>query len=317
MWWTWLLLACGPPSVAEVASTCGDCHTVQAEQFAASAHTSATTSPVFQALRADADDVGLGGQCDGCHLPVSANSTGFGCVTCHSAVGHRGVGDGKLVHDPWGGVQASVGAQVNAPHALDVSGFLSQPELCGACHDATGPGVFVERPFEHWQAGGGSETCQDCHMGAGDELSHRSRVWDDPVPWFDAALELEVDDRDVEVRARHVGHAVPDGASFVRSVKVIAWDGDQVVPWANGETWWLSSRAYRNGLPTYDMLGADEVRTNHVLSGQPRRRRLVRRPTRVCVEIQRYDPGLVAALGLERLEAGDPHQVACVPPRDP
>jgi hypothetical protein len=315
MRWVWVgMLGCGPPSVAEVAERCGDCHVAQAAAFEASPHARAGGSEVFEALRAalPAED---GAGCQACHLPSTGTDRGLSCVSCHAAVGHAGASDGRLVYDPWGGVQVAPGSTARAPHAIDDAGFLAEASLCGTCHDASGPGPFRESPYQHWAASPAADdgvSCQGCHMPKVDGVSgHAPAVSDDPAGWFGPVVSMSWQGEELAVESLHGGHALPDGASFLRRVEVVARREGQTVPWVGEPRWWLSSRASRGGREV-ELLAADGVVDHHLLPGEVRRRSAGGSVDQVCVVYQRYDPGLVEALGLGPEAAGPVVEVACL-----
>jgi len=132
---------------------------------------------------------------------------------------------------PKGGVDAGV-------HRSRRSGLLRSPELCGTCHEVTGPELFVEPTLSEYLASGVTMSCVDCHMPRHkNQTSHRF-VGLDP-PWgapeaahtqaadearalLAAALAIRGrrdDDRcTIEVTNIGAGHDVPTGATFLRAI---------------------------------------------------------------------------------------------------
>lgn len=160
-----VLAGCGSslPSAQETGD-CASCHPQQAQELAASRHSSASTSPAFTALRAQAGSNAT--FCVTCHQPDGA-SAGLTCLTCHTAIGNQADQNGQLLWNASGPVEVGDATGLNAPHAVQATGFLTSSDLCATCHDVNGPGAFHERPFESWQqspAAKVGQQCQACHL---------------------------------------------------------------------------------------------------------------------------------------------------------
>lgn len=252
------------PSDGVVASRCGTCHSEQYEAWSSSRHGNSDDSPVFLALLPRVEEswgATARARCEGCHRPTHTRDAVITCISCHAATGNRG-GDGSILLSG----DLTIGgpsAISDAPHVVRQSELLGAPDLCGSCHELTGPGLFVEPTHteyrESWAADEGV-SCADCHMpdrglgpvadGATTERARRGHgfVGFDP-PWgasedearraaeatrelLAAALELEIEQvgEALEVRLvnRGAGHNVPTGASWLRDlwVDVELEDGD-------------------------------------------------------------------------------------------
>lgn len=275
-----LLTACladlGERSVGAHAGRCGDCHADHSEAFATSRHAAAATSPLFVALRAEAQATAeLGSFCDRCHAP--AGGDGLSCVTCHGAAGAHGDGNGALIDDPTGPVRGPFGGN-DGPHASERSDFLTDSQLCAACHQVDGPGAFHETPYDHWarsQAAERGERCQDCHQSPTPGVATkrpRAPIVDggpprpigdhgfvglqtDPVALLRAGVTLQSIPGGVRL-TNHAGHALPDGAAFTRELWLQGRTaaGDYLDPVVA-----LHPQLTMGGRPTHDPLHADRV----------------------------------------------------------
>ncbi len=170
------------------AETCGECHPVHFAEWRESMHAYAAHSPVFDAmaLRAYRDASGeIGTFCTGCHTPLGAldgesglstaetrsvrSLEGITCSVCHQAVDHSSiVGNAGLVLDSNAPIQAPHSDAIDERHAVEEGNLLTQPALCGSCHDVFKyPGLLVEQAYtEHLESPSAvsGTTCQDCHM---------------------------------------------------------------------------------------------------------------------------------------------------------
>jgi len=266
----------GPRSVGAHAGRCGSCHPDHAEAYSGSRHAHAATSPLFVALRADAEArQGLGSFCDGCHAPDGGD--GISCATCHAAAGAHGEGNGALIADPTGPVRGPFGARDDGPHASERSDFLTDSQLCASCHQVRGPGAFHESPHDHWQrsaAADRGERCQDCHQSpTPGQATPRPRaplaadgpprpVSDhgfvglqvDPGVLLAAGLQLRATDDGVRLTNR-AGHRLPDGAAFTRELWLQGRTEGQWLP----ATVPLHPELLAGGVPTDDPLIVDEI----------------------------------------------------------
>lgn len=240
----------GLPSTAE--RECASCHADHAAGFESSAHARAAESPVFQALlpRVEASwGAAARARCVSCHTPDHGDDAAISCVSCHTAVGNRGVSDGRLVLDLDAPIMGPF-AGANAPHRTRTSGLLTSSDLCSTCHEVSGPDVFVERTgTEHASAvmATNAPACVSCHVPAIDDgpvapggiarprHDHRF-VGVDPAWGASAqerqaatsasrallatALELRIVNRSVELENVGAAHAVPTGVAFLRDVWV-------------------------------------------------------------------------------------------------
>ncbi len=243
---------------------CASCHPSQHDAWRLSGHATGGSSPVFKAMLPHVEaawGVGARQRCESCHEPGHAPDGGIGCVSCHAAVGNRETADGQLHVDltaPIGGPFAD--ASPSEAHGSRRSPFLGAPDLCGTCHEVTGPELFVEPTFAEFHASpaaAAGATCQSCHMpalapgpavpgGATRALASHAFVGFDP-PWGASESEasaaasatrellaaaLQLDARAVpaesgegaafEVSLAHgaAGHAVPTGLGMVRDIHV-------------------------------------------------------------------------------------------------
>ncbi|MFT4627506.1 MAG: hypothetical protein ACI8PZ_006191 [Myxococcota bacterium] len=324
------VMACMEPrSVGALAEDCASCHVDHGAAFNASAHGDAAGSALFGALRAEALEAGgepLAGQCDACHSP-GPSGDGIGCVTCHAAAGNQGTHDGRLVLDLRGPVRGPTGRADGAPHDTLQGSFLGAAELCGTCHDSTGPPGFVESPFEHWSrspAAAAGIGCQDCHMspipgeaapadrapivptGAARPVhDHRvvglSRDPRDAAALLAGVLDLDLRGAEATLTSRALGHSVPDGASFLREVvlDLEALDDHGVV--LDRTRGWLSAAMSRKGRPTPSPVRADALEQRSLAPGESRRWTV---PTagasrvRACVRFRAIREDLAAHLSL-------------------
>ncbi len=330
--------ACGaappePSSAGALAARCGECHAVQAEAHGRAAHVRAGRSEVFVALRARAvDDLGPATAefCDACHRPESGRhggalgpdgqSDGLSCVSCHAARGNLGVKNGQLLHDLDGPVRGPVrppgvrSAATGELHPTRASEYLQSADLCGTCHEVDGPAGFSEAPYTHWRASPAAAegtSCQACHFAA--PFGHAPGDLDALASTVArlTLLGVDADGVDVELAHQGTGHPLPDGASFLRTLDVVA-------RWPGGEA--------RAGLAARLWLGADEVvvpseadrvEVRALQPGERRRLRLEGRvpagaEVEVCLEHRRYRPELLVALGLEASLGGEARRLVCV-----
>lgn len=338
-----------PRSVGAHEDLCGDCHPDQAAELEEGALADTVSTALFQALRDEIDaQLGVAGTtlCDRCHLPLVGDDHGLSCATCHAAVGNTGPGDGLLLFDLAGPVRGPTGfTDPRSPHDVLAGGFANDSALCGTCHDVNVTAGFHETPFAHWRDAeplrdGGS--CVDCHMSpvpgvdrrglpgdlapianlpgldARPQSDHRfiglNRDLDDAIALLGRAASLSVvregDEFVVTVRNLGLGHALPDGASFLRELWVEARDGDG---WL-GERAWLSTRLTRDGVEVADPVLADAQVRGAVPVGGARVLRL-RGDTpsaEVCLRFRQVRPDLLAHLGLDPELAGPVREVVCV-----
>src|SRR5204862_829043 len=102
------------------------------------------------------------------HTPEHSPDAGIGCVSCHAAIGNHATRDGMLAVDldvPLSGPFAD--AEPTEAHGSRSDGFLISPDLCGTCHELTGPNLVNEPTLTEFQASPQASaglTCIDCHM---------------------------------------------------------------------------------------------------------------------------------------------------------
>lgn len=229
------------------ASACASCHSEHASELSRSAHGRSADSPLFTAMLPEVEGAwgpGARARCVSCHAREEVEDAVVSCALCHRAVGRRG-GDGQVVLDGDLPV-ASSRDESSAPHATRTTGLLRAPELCGSCHELTGPELFVEPTLSEHLASPLSEVkaCADCHLpeveGDGEPRHRHDFVGVDP-PWgadeveataaaadslalWRSGLALRwVQDGDaLRVEVENVGatHRIPTGATWLRDVWV-------------------------------------------------------------------------------------------------
>ena len=335
-------------SVAAVQDQCQDCHPDQATAMATGVKAQAADSALFQALRAEVQaELGAGAValCDRCHTPEVGTDHGLSCATCHAAVGHQAPENGLLIFDLRGPVRGPTGqADPRAPHAVAAGGIANDSALCGTCHDVTGLAGFEESPYAHWSASPAAAAgtgCVDCHMSPVpgedralhaevtgpaadlDDLAPRSLadhrfvgLNGDPeqaVALLARAVELELTLQGDEVRVlvhnRNAGHALPDGASYLRELWVeVADDSGPLDP-----PTWLSTRLTRDGQEVASPTLAD-TQVRGAVEPLGSLELLLPRATgtvRACLYFRAIRPDLLEHLGLDPELAGPVWEVAC------
>ncbi len=242
------------------ASACGSCHTTEYADWSSSRLAKSGTSPLFTALAASAGQAwgaAARTRCETCHQPDFAGDHSIGCAACHAATGNLASRDGLLTVDldePIDGPFTD--PQPTPAHGSRVGGFIDSPDLCGTCHEVTGPGLFHETTLDEYAAFAGADAasatpnggCAGCHMPAVDpgpvalgETMSRPRsshafVGFDPawgasasVAASAAASTLTLLQTGLALTATRAGnafdvsltntagHAIPTGIAFVRS----------------------------------------------------------------------------------------------------
>lgn len=313
LWLALGLVACQSGSIGAHQADCAQCHSQQAEDFAASQLSQSATSPLFVALLAETEAVHgetSAALCESCHAPTVGHEEGLSCASCHAAVGNRVAENGELVHNLSGPVRGPTGSAPGAPHDTLAGVFANSSELCGTCHDVAGPAGFEESPYAHWleaptQQSPAPQGCADCHMQQGHRFEGLWSTGADQLLASAMRLELarEGGELVVTVHNDNPGHRLPDGASYLRRLSVNI-DGQATI--------WLSTRLQREGSQVYSPNLADaqiqgsipplESRTWTVTSPEQ---------TRVCVVFQAIEPGLLQHLGLAPELAGPEVEVLC------
>jgi hypothetical protein len=153
------------------AAACGSCHTTESAAWSGSRLQASGTSPVFAALSSRAAKAWgdeAESRCVSCHQPGYGGDHGIGCVACHSASGNLGNRDGLLVVDTSAPISGPFANPISTPaHGSQAYSFLESPDLCGTCHQVTGPKLFVEptlSEFERSPAASTGASCATCHM---------------------------------------------------------------------------------------------------------------------------------------------------------
>jgi hypothetical protein len=291
------------------ASACGSCHTTEYSAWSSSRLASSGASPVFAALSArvaTAWGEDARSRCVTCHEPGFGGDHGIGCVSCHSATGNLATRDGLLSVDPSGPVSGPFADPLATPaHGSRTYGFLESPELCGTCHELTGPRLFHETTLSEFDASGvvaSGASCATCHMPeiesgpiALGETQARVRkdhsfVGVDP-PWGAtpdvaaraASRTLALLRAGIGLTAtragagldialvNRAGHAVPTGIVFLRGVWV-----DVELTGSDGKTVELSaivdlgSQPTSNGMPVALVTEADAVKSRGLAPGETR-----------------------------------------------
>lgn len=329
-WLTLALTGClpdlGPRSAAAHAAACASCHPDHAASFARSRHADASSSALFGALRDRAErELAAGALCDRCHAPAG---DALDCLTCHAAAGHVEPRNGALIADPTGPVRGPWG-DTNGPHA-SAPGPVSDSALCGTCHDQDAFAGFREHPFATWEtspAAARGERCQDCHFSPVPGLPAERPVGSvsiggraqRPISPHDAPGLIG--DRAVELIARGArltrtpdgvalenltGHALPDGASFLRELWLESrdeqgWTGDRRP---------LHAALFAGAEPTWDPIAADRVVGRGVAPGETREERFPADALEVCLRFRSVAEPLARALELPVPVAST---IVCVP----
>ena len=220
------------------AEQCGWCHTEEYAEWSASRHRTSWTNATLQAgYIVEPQDF-----CVYCHAPLAEQTAevlanrawyraqhprtpaapvparlaepyaaeGVTCVACHWRAGQ--------LHGPTG--------PEDAAHPVSAAAELRDAAFCAGCHEFNMPEghdgtvSFTDEPmqktYSEWQAWGGPETCQDCHMPGG---AHTFRGANDR-----ALLEASVDVAAVRtpeglllcLESVGVGHHLPTGDLFRR-----------------------------------------------------------------------------------------------------
>lgn len=292
------LEAPAPPEAAPgvTASRCGACHSEQHEAWSSSRHGNSGSSPIFAAMLpvvAERCGTWARDRCVACHQPGHTTDAVVTCISCHAATGNRG-GDGSVILQE-GLIVGSPGAATDGPHAVRESELLAAPDLCGSCHELTGPGLFVEPTHSEYRASWAAEdgvSCADCHMpdrepgpvaeGSTNVRPRRdhSFIGFDP-PWgadadeaeraanatrslLASALELELrlvgDALEVRLTNRGAGHNVPTGASWMRDLWVdVELEADDGERWTEARVLELGARPIRGEREVPLAMGADRI----------------------------------------------------------
>lgn len=324
----------GPPPAGATAAECGACHPVQHEEWSASRHASSGRSPVYTAMLPavrEAWGAGAEARCVGCHEPAHSDDRVITCVSCHAAVGNRRTADGALVLDTTLPPAGPFG-DGEPPHGARPSTFLSAPELCGTCHQVTGPALFDEPTYDEYLASPVAEVglgCADCHMpslpaapiadGAPRSRRRRSHRFDGVDPAWGAgpearrdaearaaallaeALSLRVepapDGFDVVLENTGAGHHVPTGLGLLRDLWVdVVVDGD---PYPRVLE--LGHRPTRNGAPVPLPTQADGFEPRALAPGEQLRARVGGREVEATLRARAVRHDALEALGLGAL----------------
>lgn len=224
-----LRIAAGEPGLS--ASGCTVCHAKEGREWARSRHRYAYSNEIFLLGYTQEPSA----RCIGCHAPLVEQARELE----DAQEGLRGtvaaVPPGALVHE---GITCAVchvrdGAVLTARpvsgamHAVTPLPELRDSRFCANCHQfrftrrgkhgRSELGSPMQTTYDEWQAyleGGGSKTCQDCHMPGG---SHAFLGAHDEET-LQGALRMEVDECQSRVRVWtvDVGHQLPTGDVFRR-----------------------------------------------------------------------------------------------------
>ncbi|MFO0722700.1 MAG: hypothetical protein U1E65_02875 [Myxococcota bacterium] len=221
---------------------CGSCHPEAYQEWSASFHASAGSDPLFLAGFADDPDV----RCARCHaplledqaplvralktkhslspslsaVPATPRRLGIGCASCHVR----------------GGQILTARPVETDEHPTRVEPLLSSSAFCGSCHQfrfgrrtASGTSLsdnVVQDTWREHQRAGGTERCQDCHMG---KRGHRMPGAHDAELLGEALgvrPQRQADGRfSLVLEAAANGHRFPTGDLF-RHLRVELWRGD-------------------------------------------------------------------------------------------
>ena len=311
--WTLILSGCASSPGMGIAgdagaSACGECHTSEFAAWSTSRLASSGTSPVFEALTAKvAASWGETARerCVTCHQPGFGGDHGIGCVSCHSATGNLATRDGLLTVDLGVPGSGPFNDPISTPaHGSREYGLLQSPDLCGTCHEVTGPGLLVENTLDEFNASGLADagtSCTTCHMPeiatgaiAVGQTQFRSRadhsfVGVDP-PWGASPAEqaaaatrtlillrtgltlgatATADGQGLLVTVTNqAGHAIPTGATYLRGVWVdVALAGDDGVTSAVPAVITLDSQPMLEGQPVALLTQADSVKASELAAG--------------------------------------------------
>ncbi len=237
----------GPVRIPHVsAETCEACHTEQHTAWNQSHHRASFDNPLF--LEGFATEPHA--RCVYCHAPSEEQSRallrgrrrvvrerslasvpreslaheGITCATCH-------LREGAVLSPHAGGVSDA--------HPVRHEPRLREASFCAGCHEFLGHDVVDGRTvlnderlqttfseWSAWRAGGGTRTCQQCHMP---DKAHSFRGAYD-VDYLHGALSLRVERERgrwvAVVESRGVGHAFPTGDVFRH---LVLWADDTSV----------------------------------------------------------------------------------------
>ena len=314
--------------VSSASVACGSCHSAQYAEWRTSSMSRSAASPVFLAMVSRAGDAWgeeAAEQCRSCHSPGHGEDLSVSCVSCHGAVGNRGVRDGRLIVDLDVPLSGPFGVGEADAHVTRKSGFLKSAELCGSCHEVTGPNIFIEKThseFRDSEIASAGVVCVDCHMprlddapavAGGPVRTHRDHRFTgfDP-PWgaseaeaLDAAartrallvsgLALDVErggsaQLTIHVTNRGTGHAIPTGVAALRDI----WVDVHLID-ALGERRLFSERVIelgaqptKNGRAVVLMTQADDLHDYSLASGARRTATLLDLPRHGRLEVSLY-----------------------------
>lgn len=325
-----LFWACTASDALPYGSTsedCAGCHVEEAEAWAQSGHGTSGDSPILAALRPLVED-SWGERsrklCDGCHTPGWGGDPTIGCVSCHAAVGNHGAHDGRTdvdLDEPLSGPLGDAAVPTSA-HTSTTRSYLDDAELCGTCHEVTGPHLFVETTYSEYLDADVGQTCVDCHApriadgawtdGTPVRTRHDHRFAAMSPAWgadagtaatFDAAsatllgtgLTLRVDGDEVVLTNTGAGHTVPTGVSFLRSVRVEVEQGGVVVDTPIE----LGADLVAAGELVPLVTDADEVRPHGLAPGESRAAALPTGPGTACLRVRALREDVEAALGID------------------
>ncbi len=245
------LVTTAPDNGSLSARACGACHTDVYADWATTRHRVAFTNVVFQ----DGLSREPAPRCVHCHAPLREQRAALGPLrganinvaraAAHVVDGadHDDDSDGAaLLHE---GITCAVchvrnGAVVAARavavddvvpmHDVVVDPGLKDPAFCGSCHQfgfSNNSQALMQGTYDEWRAyrdGGGTETCQSCHMPQGRHLFRGA--WDTAL--LERSLRVERQGHTLTLRSADVGHHFPTGDLF-RHLSVDALVDDDFV----------------------------------------------------------------------------------------
>jgi len=290
------------------ASACGECHTTEYAAWATSRLATSGSSPVFKALSASAASAwgpSAQARCVACHQPGYGGDHGIGCVSCHAATGNLADRDGLLTVDVTAPVSGPFSAALPTPaHGSQAYGFLESADLCGTCHEVTGPGLFHETTLDEYSASSAATAgavCATCHMPALSQgpiavglTNKRTRtdhsfVGVDP-PWAASAIDQQTaahrtlellrlgltltavaahDGQGIDVSLTNsAGHATPTGVAFLRDIWVdVDFIGSDGTTASVPSVLELGAQPTRSGQPVALITQADAIESHALAAG--------------------------------------------------
>jgi hypothetical protein len=271
------------PTPGASTKACGNCHQQAFAHWQNSAHQKSASGLILQNMLAQptgnqnswhllATHPEGAAACIACHapgqsslnaeLPLQGPLSGTHCDLCHKvkalASGTPGLTHGRdlfeFARPATSQRPVVIGPLVDSTREnVAYSSLFKKSQICSPCHEGTVLGAKVYTSFSEWQAWGGSQTCQDCHMPAISPREHhhemsaslarqtgglRARWSTEKSP---NALIVHLD-----IWAEGLGHALPTGhidrhilgtimATDANNSPLNSLSADNLVPaWASG-----------------------------------------------------------------------------------